>query len=332
VKQKKASGVGGQAVIEGVMMRTRDYFVVAVRKPDNTIKIRSKKWQTVFPKILKKPFLRGALILFESMFGGIEALTYSFNESVPDEEKENLSSAGIIGSIFVAFLFAATLFVALPHLSAYLLENSFTGSSESRSILFHALDGIIKIAIFTLYILLISRIEDVKRIFAYHGAEHKAIHTYEEKELLSPENAKKFTTLHRRCGTSFIVTVLAISILLFTTVFAFIPRLSDSGFINTILYLPIKIALIFPIGGISFELQRAASRHQDNIFLRALSAPGLWFQHITTKEPDRDTLEIGLASLLQALYLQKNNISIPKEGVEEVFNDFDEFSALIKLS
>ncbi len=323
---KKVAKAGGQAVIEGVMMRTPDYFVVAVRKPDKKIKVRSKKWTNIFPKLFKKPFLRGGLVLYEAMFNGIEALTYSFNESVEDEnEKEKLSGLGIVVSIGISFLFAMTLFVAIPHIAAYFLEQWARGESSINSIIFHTLDGIIKIIVFTLYLYLISKMKDVKRLFEYHGAEHKAIYAYEEGLPLNLENAKKFTTLHPRCGTSFMITVIVISILLFTAFFAFVPPITGSKILDNIIYVFIKIGLVFPIGGISFELQSLASKFPNSKILGFMIAPGLWFQKITTSEPDDAVLEIGVISLAKALHLQENKAELPKEGVEEEFESFDEF-------
>lgn len=331
--EKKVANAGGQAVIEGVMMRTPEYFVVAVRKPDNKIKVKSKKWRTIFPKVFKKPFLRGMLVLYESMFNGIEALTYSFNESVTDEkEKESMTAWGTVLSIFLAFIMAMTLFVAIPHVGAYFIERSLRGTTSINSFWFHAIDGVVKIVIFTAYLYLISMMKDVKRLFAYHGAEHKAIWAYESGDKLNLENTRRFTTLHPRCGTSFMITVIVISILFFTMVFVFVPPITGSRILDNIIYIFFKILLVFPIGGLSYELQRFTSRHPESRILQLLIAPGIWYQKITTSEPDDSVLEIGIVSLSKALYLQKNKVELPEEGLEEEFENFEAFSKTIEDS
>ncbi len=324
--QNRVTNAGGQAVIEGVMMRTPEYFVVAVRRPDKSIKVKSRRWRVIFPQVFKKPFMRGMLVLYESMFNGIEALTWSFNESVEDEkEKEKLTPMSTFFSIALAFLFAMLLFVAIPHGAAYFLEKWVRGTSSINSMAFHAIDGLIKVIVFTAYLWAISLMKDVKRLFTYHGAEHKAIYTFEKGEALTLENARKYTTLHPRCGTSFMILVIVISILLFTVFFAFMPPVTGNKILDNIIYIFIKILLVFPIGGFSYEMQRYVSRHPENRLLTILIAPGLWFQHITTVEPEDDVLEIGLAALSKAIYLQHNKIDLPENGIEEQFADFNEF-------
>jgi uncharacterized protein YqhQ len=326
-KAIKVTNAGGQAVIEGVMMRTKEFFVIAVRKSDGTIKLKYRKWKNIFPSFFKLPFLRGGLVLFEAMFNGIEALTWSFNESVDDEnEKEKMGTFSTVSSIAVSFLFAMIIFVAIPHASAYFIQKYFEGASSIHSIAFHAIDGLIKIIIFTVYLYGISKMKDVKRLFKYHGAEHKSIYTLEYGKPLTVENARPFTTLHPRCGTSFMITVLIISILFFTLVFAFIPSITGNKIIDNLIYVAIKILLVFPISGISYELQRLASKFPDNKLITAIITPGLLYQHITTTEPEDDILEIGLVSLGKAIALEKKNKKTPIIGVgEETYENFEMF-------
>ncbi len=328
VPGKRILNAGGQAVIEGVMMRTPDYFVIAVRKPDGTIKVKSRRWENVFPRVVKKPLLRGMFVLYEAMHNGLQAITWSANETVEEgKEHEKLTRTGTVLTILAAFALAMLLFVALPHGIAYVLQWLMAGEASVNSFLFHALDGVVKIAIFTLYLWGIAKMPEVKRLFAYHGAEHKAIRTWEAREDLTLENARKHTTRHPRCGTSFMITVIVLSIFIFTVVFAFMPPLTGSKFLDNLLYILIKIALVFPIGGVSYELQRLADRFPRSRVLGLLIAPGIWYQGITTSEPPDDVLEIGLVALAKALDLQERNASLPSEGVEEQFADFAAFRA-----
>jgi len=325
---KRILNAGGQAVIEGVMMRTPDYLVIAVRKPDGSLKVKSRRWENVFPALVKKPLMRGMFVLYEAMHNGLQAITWSANETVEEgKEQEKLTRTGTVLTIAAAFALAMLLFVALPHGIAYALQKGMLGEASINSMLFHALDGVAKIVIFTLYLWGISKMPDVKRLFAYHGAEHKAIRTWEAREDLTTENARRRTTRHPRCGTSFMITVIVISILVFTVFFAFMPPLTGSKLLDNLAYIVIKIALIFPIGGISYELQRLADRFPGNRFLSLLLAPGVWYQGITTSEPPDDVLEVGLVALAKALDLQERKATLPSEGTEEQFADFAAFRA-----
>lgn len=326
MSEKRILNAGGQAVIEGVMMRTPDYFVIAVRKPDGSIKVKSRRWENLFPGIVKKPFLRGMFVLYEAMFNGMQAITWSANESVEEgKEEEKLTRTGTIMTILAAFALAMLLFVAIPHGAAYFLEKGIRGETSINSMFFHFLDGVVKVIIFTLYLWGISKMKDVRRLFSYHGAEHKAITTWEAGEELIPDNARKYPTAHPRCGTSFMITVILISILVFTVVFAFVPPLTGTRLLDNLLYILIKIVLIFPVGGVSYELQKLVSRFPRNRALAVMIAPGLWYQRITTTEPEPDVLEIGLVSLARALDLQEKKAALPAEGLEEQFRDFADF-------
>ncbi|HNT28885.1 MAG TPA: DUF1385 domain-containing protein [bacterium] len=326
--EKRILNAGGQAVIEGVMMRTPDYFVIAVRKPDGTIKVRSRRWENLFPGIVKKPFLRGMFVLYEAMYNGMQAITWSANESVEEgKEEDKLTKTGTVMTILAAFALAMLLFVALPHGAAYFLEKGIRGETSINSMLFHFIDGVVKVIIFSLYLWGISKMAEVRRLFSYHGAEHKAITTWEAGEELIPENARKYPTAHPRCGTSFMITVILISIIVFTVVFAFVPPITGSKLLDNLAYIFIKILLIFPIGGVSYELQKLVSRFPKSRVLAVMIAPGLWYQRITTTEPAPDVLEIGLVSLTTALDLQEKKAVLPLDGAEEIFHDFAEFRA-----
>jgi uncharacterized protein YqhQ len=294
--------VGGQAVIEGIMMRAPKTFTVVVRRPDGNLSVREDRWYSPMEKwpILKKPFLRGAIVLYEALFNGIQALTYSAQEALGEEE-EPLGPWALAGTIAMAIGGAVLLFVVVPHLATLgigMLAGKDLGVS---SVWFHVIDGVIKVSIFIAYVYLISLLKEIRRVFQYHGAEHKSIHAYEKGEELTVENARKYSTLHNRCGTAFILLVLVFSIFLFTAVFPLVPRdLFGSRIITNAFYILVKIVLLLPIAGFSYEVIRLGGR-VDNPVLNALLLPGLWMQKLTTREPSDDQLEVALVALKRTL-------------------------------
>ncbi len=325
--QKQYTSIGGQAVIEGVMMRSPNSFVVAVRKPDGKIRLRRDQWFGLSKRLdfLKKPFLRGVLVLIETMANGIVSLNYSANIAMEDElrqkglkkgkteeeiskelkkkEEVNFSTFLTIGS---SFAFGIALFVFLPHsLTAY-ISDTFELSWGLDSFEFHFVDGLIKGIIFVKYIYLIGFIPDIRRVFQYHGAEHKSISTFEAGQELLVENAKKFTTLHPRCGTSFVFFLLLVSIIFFSAIFTFIPIDQDLPVVlRHVVAMVFKIFLMFPIAGISYELIKLAGKYSSNPLAKIISYPGMMLQKLTTKEPDEEQLEVALASIKAALFLEK---------------------------
>jgi uncharacterized protein YqhQ len=267
--------VGGQAVIEGVMMRNKSKFAVAVRTKEGNIKIK-KEESSKFPKFFQKPFIRGIVGLGYTLYDGIKALIWSSNQQLEVEEK--LTKKEIIGTIGVSMLFAILVFVALPFFAANWIH--------SEGVWFDILDGVIRIALFLSYLLIISSMKDVKTLFQYHGAEHKCIACYEAKKTLVVQNVKKYSRFHPRCGTSFLFVVLLLSIVLF----ALIRGPLWMKFIGRILLLPI-------IAGISYELIKLSGKYKNNPIVKAFIAPGLWLQRITTKEPSDKQLEVGIKAL-----------------------------------
>lgn len=294
--------VGGQAVIEGIMMRAPKTFTVVVRRPDGALSIREDRWYSPMEKwpLLKKPFLRGCIVLYEALFNGIQALTYSAQEAVGEEE-EKLSPLALGGTIVFALVAAVALFVVIPHL-ATLGVGVLAGTELAvRSVWFHVIDGIIKVTIFVAYIVLISLLKEIRRVFQYHGAEHKSIHAYERGEELTVENARKYPCLHARCGTAFLLLVLMLSILIFTAVFPLLPKeLFGSKILTNVFYIGVKILLLAPIAGCSYELIRLGER-LDNPILNAFLLPGLWLQKLTTREPSDDQIEVALVALKTTL-------------------------------
>jgi uncharacterized protein YqhQ len=321
---KQYTSIGGQAVIEGVMMRGPNSFVVALRLPDGTIRLRRDQWFGLSKKLsfLKFPFLRGVLVLLETMANGVVSLNYSANIAMEEEEKakddsekkasnkrdkskEKVSWTTFI-SIAISFVFGIGLFVFLPHALTALLEKLLGQTWGTDGAMFHAVDGVIKACIFILYIFLIGLLPDIRRVFQYHGAEHKSIATFEHQEELTIENAKKYSTFHPRCGTTFIFFLLFISIVLFSMVFAIVPVGMDQPYlIKHLMVILSKICLTFPIAGISYELIKFAGKYSEGPIGKIISYPGLLLQRLTTREPDDSQLEVALASLRSVLFLEE---------------------------
>lgn len=300
--------VGGQAVLEGVMMRSPSALAVAVRKPNGEVAIKEGPWKSITTRIplLSWPFFRGGIILIEALINGLDALTFSANQALEDETDEEMGVWAMGLTIAVSFGLGILLFVALPHYLSLLLGRIGPLSFGVRSIAFHSIDGLLKLSFFLGYILLISRIKEIGRVFEYHGAEHKSIFAYEAGKDLTVENAREYTTLHPRCGTAFILIVLILSILIFSLVFPLIISADqERGWMINILYVFIKILLMMPIAGVAYEFNRFASRHMDRTLLKLAVMPGLWVQKLTTREPTDDQIEIALIALKKALAIEE---------------------------
>lgn len=293
----KSSGIGGQAVLEGIMMRNRDKYAVAVRKPDKEIEIKIDDYKSVFGnhKILKLPFVRGVFNFVDSMVVGMKCLDYSsqiyaeeegqepdkfdkFMTKLFGEKAEKVLSAVVI---FVSIVLAVGIFALLP---AWI--GSLLGKVISSHLLVNFLEGVVRIAIFILYVWLISFMEDIKRTYKYHGAEHKCINCIEQGLPLTVDNVAASSKEHKRCGTSFMLIVMVISVLLFMVVDA--PNLA-MRFVSRIVLIPV-------VAGISYEFLRLAG-NSDHWLVNALSRPGMWLQGLTTKEPERDMIEVAIAAV-----------------------------------
>ncbi len=282
--------VGGQAVIEGVMMRSPNFWAIAVRKPDGDIEIKKDKLKMLSEKtkFFKLPIIRGFLMLISALVLGIKALNFSANVAL-EEEEEEISDWHIYLTIAFAFGVGILFFFLLPlYLTKLLNFKSY--------FMFNLVDGVIRIIFFLIYLGFISFFKDIKRVFQYHGAEHKVIYAYEQGEELNVENAKKYTTLHPRCGTSFLIIVFIISIF----VFSLIPKTSPF-WIKALS----RIVLIPLIAGISYEALKLSDKFKDNFLVKLFILPGLWLQKITTKEPDETQIEVALAALKEVLNSEK---------------------------
>ncbi len=272
----KHEHIGGQAVIEGVMMRSESKYAVCarVRKKIKTKKGGIKKRK----KIFKSPFLRGVFMLIDMLVLGIKTLMWSADQQLDKHEK--IKKSEIVFTLLISFGFAVLFFIIIPFFLAGLI-------TKARGILFNLIDGVIRIGVFIAYILVISLMKDIRTIFQYHGAEHKAVNCYESGKELNIKNAKKFTTLNPRCGTSFIFIVLIISILVFSLI------VSDSWIIR----LGARILLIPVIAAVSYEFLKLGAKFQNKLFFRILNAPGLLLQKMTTKEPSNKQIEVAIKAL-----------------------------------
>jgi len=282
--------VGGQAVIEGVMMRSKHFWALAVRKPDRTIytKLFNDVSLTNKNKVLGFMFIRGIIALIESMTLGFKALSYSINEATEEEIK--FSKREMIISVIIAVVFAVGVFFILPTIIGRSFSEFFP-----NAIVYNLLEGLIRIGFFFAYILLVSQIKDIKRVFQYHGAEHKTIQAYENDEELKPENVRKYSTMHVRCGTSFLLIVMVVAILIFAL-------LGKQPIIWRIIS---RILLIPVIAGISYELIRLAGKFSKYKVVNILFYPGLLLQKITTKEPDNDQIEVAISSFKKVIEAEK---------------------------
>ncbi|MRR05654.1 MAG: DUF1385 domain-containing protein [Deltaproteobacteria bacterium] len=283
--------IGGQAVIEGVLMRAPRSMAIAVRRPDGEIIV---KRETVIPlserfPLVKLPLVRGAVALFTSLIIGMQALSFSANEAISEgEKKEEMSSLAMGGTIAVALLFGILLFFIFPLFLTKLLVPYIGGSN----IVFNLVDGLIRVIVFLIYVYSISRMSDIQRVFQYHGAEHKSIFAFEAGIALTVENVKQFSRLHPRCGTSFLLIVMLVSIVVFSLIPKPWPFYLKAG--SRIVLLPV-------IAGLSYELLKLSAKYEKSRLMGLLIAPGLALQRLTTREPDDGQLEVAIRSLDEAL-------------------------------
>ena len=295
-KQTHYSGIGGQAVLEGVMMKNRDKYAVAVRKPNGEIDVEVEEYKGVCgdKKFAKLPFIRGVFAFIDSLILGMKVTTYSASFYEEEDEKPSKTEGKLeklLGNkaddimmtftVILSVIIAVALFMLLPLFLSDLLGKYIRNASVIAII-----EGLIRILIFIVYIAGISLMKDIKRLYMYHGAEHKCINCIEKGRPLTVKDVKRSSRQHKRCGTSFLLFVVLVSVIVF-----FFIRVD-----NMALKLVLRIALVPVIAGISYEIIRLAGR-SDNIVVRIISAPGLWMQKLTTKEPDEDMIEVAIASV-----------------------------------
>lgn len=289
---EKRLSIGGQAVIEGVMMRSPSCIATAVRKPSGEIVYKKTYISKKKGKLAEIPFVRGAIMLFDALTTGIKELTFSANQS-EDKEEEQITHKEAVMTTIVSLVLGIALFVVIPSIiGGFLFPNDKLHAN--------LLEALLRLVFFVLYIWIISFSKEVKRVYEYHGAEHKSIYAYENGLELTPENAKKFTTLHPRCGTSFLLIVMLIAIIVFSTIDFIFPT-PETIVAKLALKVGLRVVLMPLIAGISYEIQRYSSKHMDNICIKLLAMPGLLLQKITTKEPDKKQLEVAIVAIKVSL-------------------------------
>jgi uncharacterized protein YqhQ len=294
--------VGGQAVMEGVMIRSKDCLAIAVRKPSGEIFVETRPWFTLTRATwLKKPFVRGFPVLLETLVNGIKALNFSAQQSL-DEEEGELSPWAMALTMVTAIGFALLLFVVAPHV--FSLGMNWMGlSGDAEELSFHMWDGLFKLVMFVGYIAAISFIPDIRRVFQYHGAEHKVIWAHENNIDLSPATVRDFSRLHPRCGTTFLLFVLGVSIVLYTFLVPLLLQAwaPQNAVLKQVYIVTVKFLLMVPISSISYEIIKFSGKFHKNILCKALSCPGMAMQMLTTHEPDDAQIEVAIAALKGAL-------------------------------
>ena len=368
MKQARCN-VGGQAVIEGVMMRSPRSFAVVCRRPGGEIVMREERWRSVWDrlKFLRWPFFRGGVVLLESLINGMSALSFSAQQQeeaeasdeppgddappvppspaeaeasdeppgedgppVPPSPAEAEKPAGgkakdvvsFTGVIVVSIALAMGLFVALPHLLTWLLGLS------TDTFAFHLVDGAIKVAILVAYIGGIGLMKDIRRVYMYHGAEHKAIYAHEQGLELTVENPRPQSRFHPRCGTSFLVMVILVSVFLFAVLLR--HPLSSSTLVDHLLKIAIKIPLMFPVAGLSYEGIKLSGKYREHPLVKVLVSPGLWLQRLTTREPTDDQLEVSILALRKTLWREQLAEDLEEGSSVQVFASYRDALPAVK--
>jgi len=327
--------IGGQAVIEGVMMRSPHCWTVAVRRPDSTIALYEKPWKSWSEKarFLKWPFFRGGVVLAESLSHGFKALMISSREAYPEEAEEmKKSGSSTTLALILGIAAAIALFKFLPHFAALGIGWLFGVEFGMDDAAFHILDGVIKMGVFVTYVTVIGRMEEIRRLYMYHGAEHKAIYGFEKAGTISLDTALVSGRLHPRCGTAFLAVVILTSIIVYSIALPFVPPFTQYNILNQVILVFVKVLFLFPIGGFAYEFNRFAGNHSDSAMLRPFIWPGLAIQKITTSEPSSDQVEVALVALGACLRMEQNlesqKTDLQDEDAAEdaatvVFPDFD---------
>ena len=303
--------VGGQAVIEGVMMRVPGAYATAVRDPEGKVHVDKHDFisRVETSGFWKKPILRGMMALFESMKMGMKTLQWSVDIAMPEEaEKQPGKLAHFFSTVF-AIVLAISMFVVAPlGLTTWLLD------IEREAVAFNIISGLFRISFFILYLLAISMMKDVKRLFRYHGAEHRVVFNFESGKDVNVDNAQSFSTYHPRCGTSFMFIVLLSAILVFALIDTIV--IAIFGEITIFHRLAFHLPLVPLVAGISYEIIKITARKDESLFFRSLRAPGLWLQHITTQPPEDDMVDVAITAL-QSAFGEKYNEMIGKKYTAE---------------
>jgi uncharacterized protein YqhQ len=282
-----AAAYGGQAVIEGVMIRGRRTIALACRQPDGGIYRYREPLRSLMlrSRVARAPFVRGLVVLWDSLAYGLRMLMRSADVQLGPEERPT-SGAANTGAMFIALAVALVVFIGIPYLATQALREAVPSS-----LLLNVGEGLLRLVLFLGYLFAISFLPDIRRVFAYHGAEHMTIHAFEHGDPLTPERIEPYPTAHPRCGTAFLLFVVVVAIVLF----AFVPRT------NLVVDLVARLLLVIPVASISYEVLKLGAAHESNPVMRLLVVPGLVLQRITTRRPDRSMIEVAVASLEEAI-------------------------------
>lgn len=297
-----ANSYGGQALIEGVMMRGKHTQAMSARLEDGRIVSEVEKFTLLSEryKFFGLPLVRGVVSMIDSLVSGMQAIVWSTNVSLAeDEEEEELTPAEIAITLTISIGLGILLFFLLPVVIAHFLQPLIPGT-----FLQNIFEGLVRVGVFLLYLWLITKMKEIRRVFQYHGAEHKTIHCYEAGEALTPENAMKHTRLHPRCGTSFLFIVMIISIFVFALV----------GVENFVWRLASRVILLPVIAGVSYEVLRFCGRHMDKAWVRAIAWPGMQLQRLTTAEPDKEMLEVAIHALQKVRSREEDGVPDPDDA------------------
>jgi uncharacterized protein YqhQ len=285
-----------------VMMRGIDRWAVAVRRPEGDIWLECHAVSDL-PKrrpILTKPMIRGCYALADSLAIGMKALGISATQALPEDEKEDMSSGAVGVSLVAALAVFIGIFIFLPSAGTKGVDR-LVGDVLGDGVWFHIVESVVRIVIFLAYLSLISLMADIRRVFQYHGAEHKTIAAWEAGEVLEPENVDRYSTLHVRCGTNFLIMVMLLAVIVYTAGGLLVPPQALFGpdvgwFLSVIYHVLLRVVLLPVVAGLAYEGLRLGAAHGDNVFVRALMKPGLWLQLITTKQPTEDQIEVAIRS------------------------------------
>lgn len=316
--------IGGQAVLEGVMMRAPRAYTVAVRRPDGSIALFEAPYEPKFAtKLAKIPFVRGIATLVESMSLGFRAMQFSADQQLTDAEREEGGLEGTVAAVFSVAL-ALFLFIGSPQLLATFLGR-FVGLTPDDGFAFHALIGGFKLLVLLAYLAFVGSVPEMKRVFQYHGAEHMTIHAYEQGLPLDVANVRAQTTMHPRCGTTFLVLVVLVGIVLGSLVGPLVVP-NPSGWLGGLALFAVRVALLPFVAGVSFEVQRFTARYCTTGPLRVLLYPGFLFQKITTRIPDDAQLEVAIAAMKAAAWRDEVGQARVASDDPLFFPDFASFS------
>jgi uncharacterized protein YqhQ len=284
------------------MIKASNRLCVAVRRPSGQIVVKSDPFRPLTKRLpfLGGLFLRGPVVLIETLVQGLQALNFSAQQAL-EEEGESTCSWALTLTMAVSMLAGLAFFVVLPHLLSLWVGRLCSNGFGAESLCFHLTDGLIKVAFFVGYLGGISLMRDIRRVFEYHGAEHKSIYCFEAGQELTVANARAYSRLHPRCGTAFLLVVLVISIIIFILVFPLLPRLAEAGWLNQLMQIVLKIVLMLPLVGVSYEVIRLAGKKGGKGLWGVMLWPGLQLQRLTTREPSDDQIEIALTALKEAV-------------------------------